>query len=218
MPESINLALYGNVTPFKNGLMATYGWMDADDADDIELVCRHFLALKALWPVKLNGHDPKLMVEGLALDRAEDKAIALQYEIFPLTSTDTDIGTLEQFEKVYGTYDKYSSLNDRRNAVAAKMVAPSGLNREYFYSVAAKLGYNTFPDTTAPYIQIKKGLFKPFRVGISKVGIDKLYDQESGSSGVTWVVEGTNVETNTILQEIFELNQPGNGEVVFQNA
>jgi hypothetical protein len=183
---------------------------------------RHYTVLKKLFPVPFLGgdQDASMDIEGLALDRAEDLSKKLFAEINPDSVTDDPlIGTISQWEIVFGIpVDDSKPIADRRKAIVAKMLMPSGLNKEYFYAVAAALGYHIWPDSTYPYIDIEKGLFRPFRVGYSHVGIDKLYDQTVGFSKFVWVVFGSNVESDLLLQEIFIAQQPGPGEVLFQNT
>jgi uncharacterized protein YmfQ (DUF2313 family) len=185
-------------------------------------ISRHWNVLKKLFPLgEMEGeHDIELDVRGLSLDRADDLAKLLTNEIIPSTATDnSDIGMIGEFEQVFEiASDDARPLSARRSEVMARLVAPSGLNADFYYRIAESLGYNRYPSNTDPHIQFVKGEFLPFRVGISLVGIDAIYDQTSGSSRFTWTVQGTNVESDYVLQYIFNDLKPARSEVIFKDV
>jgi uncharacterized protein YmfQ (DUF2313 family) len=110
------------------------------------------------------------------------------------------------------------TIATRNERIAAAYAATGGQSIYYFYSIAEKLGYNRYPSTTDPHIRIQDQQFFPFRVGISKVGVDKLYSQTSGYSRHTWTVSGTSVTTDTTLRELFEKYKPAHTEIVWSDA
>ena len=200
---------------------------------------RHYGVLKQLFPLPLGGDlDADLDIEGLALDRAEDQATRLHKELFPDTATsDPVLGSLADWERVYGiTPDPGMTDQQRAGVVVAKIRAgltptipasDSGgvktvqatgtrLCRAQFYSIAQALGYST--DNTQPkWILIEDGLFRPFRVGVGKVG-DPVYFNDPGTSMFTVRVTGTGVESDANLQAAFSDQGSPKCDWLFVNA
>lgn len=134
----------------------------------------HYEAIKKLFPLVLGPiSDADMAIEGMILDRAYERQLSVLQEILPSTA----VQTIGRYEKEYGIFPRSSNLQERRNAVVAKVIQRTslkkgGLRRSLFISIAAALGY------TINIIE-SSGLF---RAGISKAG-DKIY-----SSSVLWLM------------------------------
>jgi uncharacterized protein YmfQ (DUF2313 family) len=181
---------------------------------------RHYSVLKKLFPLPLEGDlDVALDAEGLALDRAEDRASRLHLELFPDTaSSDPVLGTLTDWERIYGIVGDTSKTDQERGTiVVAKMRNLGGLNRAAFYRIAQALGYNPYPSNVDPHIQILDGVYRPFRVGFGKVG-DAVYFNDHGYSIWTVYVKGTGVESDDVLQSIFEDRGRPGCDFIFVNV
>lgn len=135
-------------------------------------------------------------------------------EFNPATATDM----LTEWEDAFGLTDHTGTTAERRARLSARVGAVGGQSTEYFYTIAEALGFNRYPSTTDPHIRILEGQYQPFRVGVSHVGVDKLYDGTSGYSLWTWTVQGTAVTTNTALRAYFEQFKPEHTEIVFVDA
>lgn len=167
---------------------------------------RHYSVLKKLFPLELEGDvDIWLDAKGLALDRAEDRAKRLHQELFPDTATsNTVLGALADWERTYGIVGDTTKSDAQRAAVVlAKMRDQGGLNRAAYYRISQALGYNAYPSNVDPHIQILDGVYRPFRVGFSKVG-DAVYFNDHGYSIYSVFVNGTSVESDDILQGLFQ--------------
>jgi hypothetical protein len=166
---------------------------------------RHYSALRQLFPLpRMAGDlDVVLDADGISLDRAEELIDDLRGEILPNNSTlDPVTGMLEIWEDIFGLAHT-GSLADRRELVGSMMAATGGLNKGKFYLAASAFGYYTAPHAD-PHIEIIDGFYMPFRVGFGRIGIDRIYDNESGHSVFTILVKGTDVESDTNLQALFE--------------
>jgi uncharacterized protein YmfQ (DUF2313 family) len=156
-----------------------------------------------------------MYVFGEELARANQRLVELLEEFFPNTANET----LSEWEAAFGLDDWSAyTLAERRARLTAKVAAKGGQSIDYFYTIAENLGYNRYPSTTDPHIQIIEGTYYPFRADISQADIDAVYDQDIGTSAFTWRVVGTDVETDTALQEIFNLCKPAHTDIVFENA
>jgi uncharacterized protein YmfQ (DUF2313 family) len=125
---------------------------------------------------------------------------------------------LTEWEDAFGLTDHTGTDAQRQARLTAYVGAVGGQSADYFYGIAENLGYNRYPSTTDPHIQILEGQYHPFRLGFSHIGIDKLWDGTSGHSLWTWTVQGTGVETDTTLQAYFNLFKPAHTTIVFTNA
>jgi uncharacterized protein YmfQ (DUF2313 family) len=147
-------------------------------------------------------------------DRIETSAQGVTNEFFPKTVTDL----IAEWETAFGidvvTGDPIAT---RRARLLAKIRATGGQSIEYFYTLSEAMGYNLHPSTTDPHLRIMTGMYPPFRAGISVAG-DPVYDGGTGASIFTWRVTGTDVETDTYLQEIFNKYKPAHTEIEFVNS
>ncbi|BFT62375.1 putative phage tail protein [Pseudomonas moorei] len=118
------------------------------------------------------------LLEGMSIElaRVDGRGEALPLEANPASTNEL----LSDWERVAGLPDKCSgaleeTLQGRRNALLAKLASTGGQSLQYFISIAAALGYD---------VTITE--FRPFRVGMSKVG-DSL---TNGDWQFTWQVNG----------------------------
>jgi len=156
-----------------------------------------------------------MTVFGEELARVTTRVGELLEEFFPNTATET----LSEWESAWGLDDWSAHTQaERRARLVAKVGARGGQSIDYFYTIAENLGYNRAPSTTDPHIEIIEDLYDPFRADVSQADIDAVYDQDPGTSIFTWKVAGTDVETDTVLQELFNLYKPAHTDIVFENA
>jgi uncharacterized protein YmfQ (DUF2313 family) len=154
-----------------------------------------------------------MAVFGAELERLNTAARRLLSDFFPQTAQDM----LTEWETAFDLVHTGTTL-ERQQRITAYMAAVGGQSIDYFYGLAEKLGYHRHPSTTDPHIQILEGQTIGFRVGISRIGIDPVYDNASGASYATLVVKGTDVETDTDLQALFQLYKPAHTEISFVNS
>jgi uncharacterized protein YmfQ (DUF2313 family) len=191
---------------------------------------RHYDVLKKLFPLDVGGDfDLDLDIEGRALDLAENSAMVLHDEIFPDTSTvrteGNPRGCLQDWERTYGVTPADGATQEQRIAVVmAKIRASvladgqaSRLNKAYFYLVASAFGY-TQTQTDPKFLIIEDGVYRPFRAGYGRAGIDPVYDGGTGASMFTCVVRGTGVESDTDLRGIFNEIKAPNCDLEFVNV
>lgn len=102
------------------------------------------------------------LLDGMSkeLARVDERGFAMPLEANPSTTNEL----LSDWERVAGLPDRCSgvleeTIQGRRNALLAKLASTGGQSAEYFISIAAALGY-----------QVTITEFRPFRVGVSKVG------------------------------------------------
>jgi uncharacterized protein YmfQ (DUF2313 family) len=147
------------------------------------------------------------------MQRFQGRCDVAQGEMLPSTVTET----IAEWEAEYGIVPGVSdTLAVRQARLHAKYLADGGQSAEYFLTLCAALGYNV-GGSTNPHIRITQNDFRPFRVGISKVG-DPVNDNVTGSSAFTWVIRGTNVETDAALIALFNYDIiPAHTEVMFVN-
>lgn len=144
------------------------------------------------WPREGDSNLRKLMAGiGDELSRIGRRAEELLHEAIPTTT----IQMLEDWERAAGLPDLCvlgdQTLQERRNALLARLVTSGGQSREFFISLGAYLGYT---------ITITE--FLPFRVGRSSVG-DHICDE---SWRHIWRVNGPDV---TIIEFRVSLSAVG---------
>jgi hypothetical protein len=151
--------------------------------------------------LRLGGvYDLDLTLEAVHLDAAETSAKRLEAEMF----IDTAELLLSGYEEMYGLSPAAgSTLEQRRSAVKAKARASGELRRAYFENIAAGRGYN-INSATDPHLRFVEGSYPAFRADLSRADIDLVYDQYTGHSSRTVRVLGTDVESDSELQAIFE--------------
>lgn len=124
--------------------------------------------------------------------RIDANAVLLSEEAFP----DTTTILLPNWERVAGLPDDCSQLGEtyevRRLNLIQKLSSRGGQSKAYFIEVATALGYS---------VTITE--FKPFRVGISRIG-DPLCNEP------WWFVWQVNSQLNTIIW--FRAGRSGAGE------
>lgn len=142
--------------------------------------------LKALLPPgqafpRDRGTNLNLLLDGMAqeLARLDSRALRVTEEAIPTTSLEL----LPDWERVTGLPDKCvgtleTTLQGRRNAVAAKLFSTGGQSIQFFLGVAASLGFD---------VSIKE--FRPFRAGRSRAG-DPL---SNGDWVFTWRINAPEV-------------------------
>jgi uncharacterized protein YmfQ (DUF2313 family) len=156
-----------------------------------------------------------LEIEADHLDNAETSAELLLQEFFPESSA----LLLSDWERALGIVPADgASTAQRRLEIAAKDGATGGLSKAYFEQLAGGLGFSIgSPGDADPHLRLRDGLYPPFRSDYAQADVDKIYDQGSGYSQYTLVVSGTSVESNTVLQELFNKLKPAFTEVIFIN-
>jgi hypothetical protein len=175
---------------------------------------RHYFPLKQLFPLlRMEGDiNADLDVEGLALDRASASADLLLSQVFPNSATDESI---LDWEYTYGLPPSSDAVEYRRARVAHKKALLGGLSIDYFYSVAATMGYGRVGSGSFLQILIEDGVYAPFRADVSKADIDAVYDSTNGGETSTWRVSGTWVGGNTVLQALFNDSKPPQTSIEF---
>jgi uncharacterized protein YmfQ (DUF2313 family) len=157
--------------------------------------------------------DRVLWIDGVALDRADEILEAAAEEVLP----DAALKLLADWERVYGIVPlATATVTSRRAAVKAAKAATGGLNKSYFESLASALGY-TIGTVGSKHLRIVDGQHLPFRVAYSQIEIDRIWDQASGADSYTWQVLGSSVESDTVLQGLFERLKPAATTVIFIN-
>lgn len=147
------------------------------------------------------------------LARLDLRAGEVVCEFFPGTASEM----LNEWELVFFGAIQSGTPEERRLGLLAKVSAYGGQSIDYFYGIAETLGYNRYPSTTDPHIRIADGEFFGFRADIGRADVDKVYDQDTGNSIFTWSVYGTDVESDTVLQSLFNNLKPAHTEVFFHN-
>ncbi len=217
-----NISVFGNLY-FNYGLdslsLSSFGYLYNDDGNSLP---RHYFVLRKLLPFKSINPDTdiSLQVKGKILDQCQDESLKILDELSPRTcSDDGDYGTISAWEQIYGIVPESNLLYKRRNAVCASMAATGGLNRAQFYTIAKALDYNIYPNISAPFIRIIDNLYPPFRADFSAADVGAIYDQTDISNSMFVLkVIGTNVESDNVLQRIFnDLRMPCS-EIVFENV
>jgi uncharacterized protein YmfQ (DUF2313 family) len=173
----------------------------------------HYQALKKLAPVNFSGEfDKTLRIDASFLDIILMAFKALLNEGYP----DTANSLIKSWERVIG-FSVVGTIDDKRNKIVAHLNATGGLSKQYFEQLAVSMGY-VIGGISAPnpHLRIVDGLFPPFRLGISVIG-DHIYDQDGISSIYHWFVYGSNVETDTLLQSVFNDLKPAWTTIQFIN-
>jgi len=162
-----------------------------------------------LFPVLTGKSNYHIILDiyGLALDRADDDAIDLYQEIFPTTATAS--GLLPEWERFVGIKpDDLVALENRRNAVVARLRARGGLSHKYFKTLAEGLGYNYGLAATQPRIWFVEGNdYVPFRADISASG-DQVWNPAPDAHDHLVTINGTDVESDAGLISLFNKHHP----------
>jgi uncharacterized protein YmfQ (DUF2313 family) len=154
-------------------------------------------------------------VIGEFFDTIEDVIDSVLIEMYPATATIA--GMLPDYEQYYRCIALTGdSVEMRRNRVVAAIRTKGGLNRDCFYRIADALGYSI--GAGIKYLTIEEGNYKPFRAGISRAGIDAVYDQSVGASMFDVVVTGTDVETDADLHSGFERQRAAGINFIYVNV
>jgi uncharacterized protein YmfQ (DUF2313 family) len=156
---------------------------------------------------------------GKHLDSVDDLSDEFLAECFTKSTRDATTfadGLVEQWEEELGIEFPAVLLADRQAQLNAKLRAVGGDNFAYFENIASALGYN-IDSAVDPHLRITDGDFLPFRADVSQADIDKVWDQEVGQSRATWCVRGTDVESDTDLQDIFNSQKPEGSDILFIN-
>lgn len=140
-------------------------------------------------------------------------------EIFSLSTRDSttfEDGLVEQWEEEFDITDPAVDLADRQAELNAKVRAVGGDNFEYFKNVAAGLGYN-IDSAVDPHLRITDGDYPPARADYAQADVSAVWDQGAGASSYTWCVRGTDVESDTVLQGLFNQHKAEGTEINFIN-
>lgn len=163
--------------------------------------------------------DKIIRSKGKSLDSLCSLTGEFESEIFSQTARDAATfadGLITQWEEEYGVTDPAVALADRQSELNGKVRATGGDNFAYFKNIAAGLGYN-IDSAVDPHLRITDGDFPPARADFAQADISQVWDQDSGSSAYTWCVRGTDVESDSFLQELFNNQKADGTEVIFIN-
>lgn len=124
-------------------------------------------------------------------------------------------GLLPEYERYYHVVPQNGdTLDARRLRVIAALRSRGNYNLQKFENIAEGLGY-VIGNSGLKYLIISDADFPPFRAGISRAGIDAVYDYAAGSSPYTVLVTGTGVEADYDLQFLFNKRKCLGIEIVF---
>lgn len=165
-------------------------------------------------------------IEYSSIEDLEAQAAHLLLTMFPddienLDALDSDAAeeAMSRWESVFAiTPAGGASMSDRSADVIGKIRAVGGLNKSYFESLAEGLGYTIgLPAVGDPHLRIVDGEYGGFRADYGQADITTIYDQEAGDGldNYTWTVYGTDVESATSLQRLFNNLKPEGTTVVF---
>lgn len=166
-----------------------------------------------------------LEIEEEHIGNCETRARYLLYALFPdmipeLEVIDSDLAELSmsRWETTYDiTPPAGATMSQRAEEVLGKIMATGGLNRPFFEGLAQNFGYSIgLPTIGDPHLRITDGDYPPFRAGYSSAG-DPVYDGDESKTNLTWTVRGTNIESNSALQDLFNNLAPLGTVVVFTN-
>jgi uncharacterized protein YmfQ (DUF2313 family) len=160
----------------------------------------HEKVIRQLFPIELGGDfDDDVEIEGKHLDDLQTNAEELHKEMFPDT-TDVCIGDWERFLDI--TPPESATLQERRDAVIAKLREEGGLSEDYFINLADGLGYT---------ITITGYTGKPFVFGLSRC------NAKLGSQGSCWTWKVTTAGPGPIQELEDKLNdlKPADSEIIF---
>jgi hypothetical protein len=167
----------------------------------------------------MGNYDKILRIKGAAIDANCDLADEFELEMFSLSTRDAvtfEDGLIEPWEDEYEISDPAPTLQERQTELNALVRATGGDNFAYFKNLAAALGYN-IDSVTDPHLRITDGDFPPARADYAQADISQVWDQESGASAYTWCVRGTDVESDSYLQDLFNKHKADGTEIVFIN-
>jgi uncharacterized protein YmfQ (DUF2313 family) len=146
------------------------------------------------------------------LDRLETDAYVLLKEAFAKSVT----LLIDEWEDFFGITHTTDAIETRRARLLAKMRATGGQSVDYFYSLAEALGYNIYPSTTNPHIQMRPPTDVAFIAGIAKAN-DIVGGSDAGTV-YTSIITGTSVEADTFLQELFDKYKPAHAEFIYLDS
>ena len=137
--------------------------------------------------------------------------ILTQIDAFQLTPD----GLLSEHESFY-QIKSTGTTQERVNRVIAAIRSKGGLNISHFYRIADALGYEI--GSGVKYLIITENDFAPWRVGISRLGIDEIWPLSGSQTMYTVSVIGTDVETDADLQRLFNKQVCAGVSFLFQNV
>lgn len=183
----------------------------------------HYNALRQLTPrcFSVSGNIDKIrLIYGGQLDLVFAAIEELLREIFTKTTrapVESNYGLAEYWESDFAiTPSLAASPQERRNAITAFKNATGGLNKASFEVIARGLGYN-IDSAVDPHLRLSDGDYPPARADYAQADISKVWDQDGSASMFTWAVHGTGVQSDTVLQTIFNNNKAAGTEIIFIN-
>lgn len=183
----------------------------------------HHNALRQLTPrcFPASGNNDKILsVYGAQLDLVFAAIEELVREIVTKTTrvpAESVYGLVEYWESDFGvTPLPAATPQERRNTLTAFKNATGGLNKAAFEAIARGFGYN-IDSSTDPHLRLSDGDYPPARADYAQADISQVWDQDGTASMFTWVVYGTNVSTDSVLQAIFNNNKAAGTVIVFIN-
>jgi uncharacterized protein YmfQ (DUF2313 family) len=166
------------------------------------------------------NYDKILRLKGKNFDSVQASAQEIVVESFPDTarsSGESSYGMLEWWERMFDiTPPIGATYAERRMAVVAAERATGGVTDAYFRRLAEALGY-TIGTTPDPHMRFTEGDFPRAMADFAEADISQVWDQDSGASAVTWCVLGTDVESDTVLQALFNRSKVKGTEIIFIN-
>ncbi len=147
------------------------------------------------------GSIPSAIAEGvsLACSQLDGFISEIAESWWPDCATGVYLAGWERFLKIVVVPGSVES--ERRSIVLSRINAVGGLHESWFYELAKRLGWHK---VGSPRIELLDGQYLPFRVGISRVGIDTVYDDISyGATTITIRYEPVSKSSDSTLKSLF---------------
>lgn len=191
----------------------------------------HYNALKILMPKCFapDGNlDKLLLIKGKHFDDVRDAIAALREEMFEDTChpvgtgvDESPYGLMEWWERFYRIYSPAATVAARRLVLVAKRRERGGNNKAYFESLAEGLGYKigTHAEVGDPHIRLTDGEFPWLtpQACYARAELAEISDDVFGRDRFTNCVYGTNVESDLVLQKIFESKKVFGTTIIYIN-
>jgi hypothetical protein len=196
------------------------------DAGNHSVVLRK-LMMRCFSAAETAENEQILRIYGKRLDLVSDAIAALREEMFEDTchplgdgTGDTSVyGLMEWWEDFYGITEPAATAAERRLVLVAKRREKGGSNRVYFELIAEALGYKigTHAEVGDPHVRLVDGEFPQPCGDYAWADVARTYDNSQGASLYTSRVLGTSVESDEVLQAIFEARKVFGTEIIYVN-
>jgi hypothetical protein len=192
----------------------------------------HYNALKILAPKCFapDGNFNKLLlIKGKHFDDVRTAIATLREEMFedtchPLGSgqDESPYGLMEWWEAFYHIYTPAATVAARRLILVAKSREKGGSNKAYFESLAEALGYGigTHGEVGDPHIRLVDGEYPWLtpQADFARADLAEVYDDGvPGRDRFTNHVYGTDVESDVVLQAMFEAKKVFCTTIIYTN-